>query len=235
VLRAPPCKNPATHNNSPDLVHSVDLLELIARSEWPVVVGGALFLFRRPLVKLIGRINSTKVEALGFKAEFEMGLEEVENLTPPSTEELELVHKITHDEKGKGENLSQWIQKPSWSSYTPEPSPEAVVLGAWTWLEVNTRAMIEAIHPRNYRSDIFESRRLYEAAREFGLTEDDIKSLGKLHELRNKVAHSTESILTWDDAMRFKEATERLVARMKVKWEEIRPKQSDASSKRTDK
>jgi hypothetical protein len=143
---------------------------------------------------------------------------------------LELRYKITHDEKGKGENLVQWFQKSSGTSYTPEPSPEATVLGAWTWLEVNTRAMIEAIHPRNYRSDIFESRRLYEAAREFGLDDDEIQSLETLRDLRNRVAHTTESILTWDDAMRFKEATERLVARMKVKWKQIRGEKPSASS-----
>jgi hypothetical protein len=203
-------------------LESLYILELIARTEWPVAVGGALFLFRQPLKALIDRINLTKLEGLGFSAVFEKGLDKVDGLTPPSAEELELRYKITHDEKGKGENLVQWFQKPSWSSYTPEPSPEAVVLGAWTWLEVNTRAMIEAIHPRNYRSDIFESRRLYGAAREFGLDDDEIQSLETLRDLRNRVAHSTESILTWDDAMRFKEATERLVARMKIKWEQIR-------------
>jgi hypothetical protein len=219
VLSAPPRQN-AVDSKIHYLVNSMDLFELIAHTEWPLVVGGALVLFQRPLVKLIGRINSTKVEALGVKAEFEMGLEEVESLTPPSTEELKQI-TIDHHQR-QGEHVALPIEKSSWSSYTPEPSPEATVLGAWTWLEVNTRAMIEAIHPRNYRSDIFESRRLYEAAREFGLTEDEIKSLRTLHELRNKVAHCAESILTWDDAIRFKGATERLVARMKIKWEQIR-------------
>jgi hypothetical protein len=180
----------------------VDILELIARSEWPIVVGGAVFLFRRPLVALMSRINLTKIDAWGLTAEFEKGLEKVEKLTPPSMEELK---QISMDEKGQGENVTQSFKISSWTSHIPEPCPEAVVLGAWTSLEVNMRAMIDFIHPGYVIGKIsLLHSRLVQAGREFGLDEDEIKSLKTLRNLRNSVAHSTEQILTWDDAMRFK-------------------------------
>jgi hypothetical protein len=55
-----------------------------------------------------------------------------------------------------------------------------------------------------------------------GLTDDEVESLMTLRKLRNNVAHSTETLVTWDDAMRFKQATERLLAIMRKNWEQQR-------------
>ena len=197
----------------------MDTLELIARSEWPLIVGSALIFFRQPLVALIGCV--AKVEGWGLKAEFKNDLDKVDTWTPPSTDELKLMNKITIDEKSQVDPLNTWLTS-SFLRYTPEPSPEAVVLGAWTSLEANMRAMIDAIHPRPAGEISVSRRAFYKAAKEFGLTPDELQSLKTLHNLRDKVAHSTESTLDWDDAVRFQAATERLLIRMKVKWDELR-------------
>jgi hypothetical protein len=52
----------------------VDILEFLAHSEWPIVVGGALLILRRPLSEMMGRMNLSKIDAWGLKAEFEKGL-----------------------------------------------------------------------------------------------------------------------------------------------------------------
>ena len=77
------------------------------------------------------------------------------------------------------------------------------------------RAMTDAIRPAQIGHFHTPPIRVEEAARRLGLSEDEIESLRTLRDLRNKVAHSAETSLTWDDATRFKEATERLLGRMK--------------------
>jgi len=198
----------------------VDIYELIARSEWPVVVGGAILFFRRPIRELIARINLTKIDAWGLKAEFEKGLDKIDSLTPPKEEKPKL--KIAMDEKAA-------IQEPK-PALIPTgekgASPEALVLDSWSWCEADMRAMIDAIHPRHTGTLWTPPLKIDEAARELGLSDDEVESLMTLRKLRNSIAHSADRSLTWDDALRFKKATERLLARMKKHWEELlkRPK-----------
>jgi hypothetical protein len=99
-------------------------------------------------------------------------------------------------------------------------SPEALVLDTWSWLEGDMRAMIDAIHPRPSGVLHTPPLRFQAAAGELGLTEDEVESLVVLRELRNKLAHSAGISITWDDAIRFKEAADRLLRKMKKYWEE---------------
>jgi hypothetical protein len=195
---------------------AVDILEFLARSEWPLIVGGAILLFRRPIQELIARTNVTKVDAWGLKAEFEKGLDKVETLTPPREEKPK--PKIAMDEKIPSEE-PRLLRIPH---HGKAASPEAVVLDVWSWLEADMRAMIDAIRPRNVGTLLIPPLKIDEAARELGLSDDDVESLMTLRRLRNKVAHSTETLLTWDDAERFREATVRLLAQMKTHWDERR-------------
>ncbi|MGC2224043.1 MAG: hypothetical protein WA624_17685 [Methylocella sp.] len=84
------------------------------------------------------------------------------------------------------------------------------------------RAMIDALHPRHTGTVWTPPINIDQAARELGLTDDEVESLMTLRKLRNAVAHSAGTALTWDEAMRFKQATERLLARMKTNWDERR-------------
>jgi len=69
------------------------------------------------------------------------------------------------------------------------------------------RAMTDALHPRNHDPSLLPPPlRIQEAAKEFGLSDEEIKSLLVLRSLRNKIAHAgREQSLTWEDAKRFQE------------------------------
>jgi hypothetical protein len=194
----------------------VDIIELIVRSEWPVVVGGALLLFRRPVRELIARINLTKIDAWGLKAEFERELDKVDKLTPPKDESAKLQIPSGKEIDTSETRLRLRVSRPEGAS------PEAAVLAAWSELEANMRAMIDAIHPRHIGTLSTPSIKIDQAALELGLTDDEVASLLTLRRLRNGVAHSAETSITWDDAYRFMEATDRLLARMKKNWDERR-------------
>jgi hypothetical protein len=189
-------------------VAAVDILELIARSEWPVVVGGALLLFRHTIRDLIARINLTKIDAWGLKAEFEKGLDKVDALTPPKEEKP--APKVAMDQKTPVDAIHDRAEG--------SPSPEATVLDTWSWLEGDMRAMIDVIHPRNVGGLWTPPLKIEEAARELGLSDDEVESLLTLRKLRNNIAHSAERSINWEDALRFREAALRLLGKMKRDW-----------------
>lgn len=191
----------------------MDVLDLIARSEWPLVVGGALLIFRKPIYELLTRINITKIDAWGFKAEFEKELNKVDTLLPPKEE-------TPSPKIAMGERITEPTKKVSVPR--KEQSPEAVVLASWSILESDMRAMLDAIRPTQVGSLHVPPLRIQEIARRLGLSDDEIESLLTLRSLRNKVAHSAEAQISWEDAMRFKEATERLLAAMRKNWEVLR-------------
>ena len=56
----------------------MDLLTFIAKSEWPAVIGGALFYYRDPLGKLIERVRFKNVKVFGIETELEQQLDEAE-------------------------------------------------------------------------------------------------------------------------------------------------------------
>jgi len=192
----------------------VDILEFLAATEWPLVVGGALLLFRRPIRELIARTNLSKVDAWGLKAEFEKGLHKVETLTPAKDEKKKPT--IAMDEKLRLDTIPDRVKGGGGRS------PETIVLDAWSWLEADMRAMIDAIRPTHIGTLSVPPLKIDEAARKLGLTDDEVESLMTLRRLRNSVAHSAETLITWDEAQRFKEAAERLLHRMRKHWEEIR-------------
>jgi hypothetical protein len=45
--------------------------EFVVRSEWPIVVGGALFVFREPIKQLLESVTKLKVSGPGFHGELE--------------------------------------------------------------------------------------------------------------------------------------------------------------------
>jgi hypothetical protein len=93
-------------------------------------------------------------------------------------------------------------------------SPEMIVLEAWGRLEGSVRPLIEAKHPSLSRRQWAAARAIEEVARDLGLSEDEIQSLRVMRRLRNEVAHSDSSHLTWEEALRFKNATKRFTARL---------------------
>lgn len=200
----------------------MDIVELIARSEWPVVVGGALLLFRRPVRELIARINLTKLDAWGLKAEFERGLDKVEELAP-TKEEAKADERVKIEFHNKSSTTTGWAAGLRPFLYE-NVSPEAIVLDTWSRFEADLRAMTDALPSRDAGAPRTLPLRIERTGKEFGLSDEEIESIMVLRRLRNKIAHSADGSLTWDDADRFRHAVDRLLAKMKLKWNELRKK-----------
>jgi hypothetical protein len=186
--------------------------EFLARSEWPVIAGIALWLFHRPIAAMIARVNLKKLDAWGLKAEFEKGLDKVEKLAPPKEEEKKEAPKI------QAEETAPIDDEPLPSQPGRSVTPEATVLDVWSWLEADMRAMTDAIHPRLRGPLWTPPLKFEEAARELGLNDDEVESLVTLRELRNNIAHSAGTSISWEDALRFREAALRLLGKMKRNW-----------------
>lgn len=189
----------------------MDVLEFLARSEWPIVVGGALWLLRKPISAMIGRVNLTKIDAWGFKAEFEKGLQKVEALT--SGEPTKVGGKII---EARIEDRIQFRDSAD-ANVEVNLTPELIVLHAWGRLESAMRKMIDAERPQKVGNITIPPLKIEEAAKQLGLSDDEIESLRVLRRLRNEVAHSANSALTWSDATRFRQATDKLLAKLTEK------------------
>lgn len=201
----------------------MDFLEFIARSEWPLVVGGTAWLLRQPLKDMIARINITKIDAWGLKAEFEKGLAKVELLTKPTSETALPPEKPTLS-IAVDEAIESRLNKNSkrqWAGPTTDlPSPEMTVLNSWRLLEGTMRKFWDDKHPRHGPTWVPPAQ-IEQAARELGFSDDEVDSLLVLRRLRNAVAHSVDVQLSWDDATRFKQSVDRLLTRL---FEKSKPK-----------
>jgi hypothetical protein len=173
----------------------VDFWEFVARSEWPIVVGGTIWLLRRSFQEMLGRINPTKLDAFGFKAEFERTLDKVEQLTAPADQQKS--------------PIMAFDSKPADTPELIQASPEAVILESWRQLENAARRKLPP--PANKIIFPVHPTRL---ADYLNFTEDEIAAFQSLRKLRNQIAHS-DTPVSRDDAMRFKEVTERLLERVR--------------------
>lgn len=174
----------------------MDFWEFVVRSEWPIVVGGAIWLLRRSLRDMFNRVNPTKVDAFGFTAEFERKLDKVEQLSPPPD----------HEDAAPTTAISG--DSPQIPVLLPA-SPEAVILESWRQLEKATRQKLPQLKFKNFVLPLKESAlksNLY-------LTDDDIAVYQELRDLRNQVAYK-DAPVSRADAIRYKEAAERFIQRL---------------------
>jgi hypothetical protein len=177
----------------------VDVLEFIARSEWPIVVLIALWILHRPLRDMVGRINPTKVDAWGFKAEFERALVKIEALAPSKSDDA--LEVLTADRR-----LEFTTIEPEWPI-----SPEAIILMSWARIEAVIRKLM-AFGPRSqWTGQIPPFRR---AGLAIGLTNDEIDALFQMFKLRNRVAHSDNAPISTSEALRYKDAADNLFMRL---------------------
>jgi hypothetical protein len=196
--------------------------EFLARSEWPIIAGIALWLFHRPIAAMVARLHLTKLDAWGLKAEFEKGLDKVDKLIADKEEvrsELKLERQLRTNSAPETRYTDALLP-----FLFENVSPEAVVLDSWSRFEADMRAMWDALHPRSPEPFAKRPLRIELAANEFGLSDDEIESLMVLRKLRNTIAHSSDRTLSWEDAIRFRESTERLMVKMRATWEKLRKK-----------
>jgi hypothetical protein len=93
--------------------------------------------------------------------------------------------------------------------------PAAIILLAWRQLEAQLRRLSDPQHPPDERGFWSPPRRIETEARQLGLNDDELAALMELQKLRNQVAHSVDAPVTYDEAVRFKEVVERLLARVR--------------------
>jgi hypothetical protein len=178
----------------------VDLLEFFAHTEWPAVAAGALWIIRKPIAALIDRVNITKLNAWGFTAEFEKSLNRIENTLTPAKEKKD---ERTIKESSNAPKLM----------YSFNISPEVMILDAWSWIEVTMRNLLEELEPAS--KEPYEMQFDFATAgRKLGLRNEEVDPLLTLQGLRNLVAHSGGVPISWEEAARFKKATEQLRQRM---------------------
>jgi len=192
----------------------VDVLEFLAHSEWPLIGGAALFVIRQPLVRMLDRVNPTKVDAWGLKAEFEKTLDKVELLAPPVT--VTVSHMaFLEDSAAPVAVPSTPTEPPPEAPFLVPASPETVILGAWGRLETLLREKMNGKqHLPRLGLHWTPTYMLVDAAPQFGLTPDETAALRELHKLRDQVAHSFSPSVTYADALRFRDAVDRLSARL---------------------
>lgn len=172
----------------------MDVLEFVARSEWPLATVLALFLLRKPLVEMLDRVSPTKIDAWGFKAEFERTLDKVDALTGP-LEEVAKTQRAAEDLDG-----------------AEKRSAEGLVLVSWQRL-VST--LTELVKARDGEAAAQRVRtKPEEAARLLGLSDDEVQAIHDLRRLRNGVAHGRIEVVSESEAARFDDISWRLIGRL---------------------
>lgn len=175
------------------------VFEFITALAWPSVVAFGIWTFRDQTRGMMDRILPTKLDAWGFKAEFEKRLEKVEILTKNESSEV-LTSNQAALPPPEQQTFKLDLTKP----------PEMRILRAWNRLGKTIQRYPDGRlrTETNLRWDTSEW--IDTASREIGLTADEAAALKELQALRNKVAHNVEATLSDNDATRYEEASARL-------------------------
>jgi hypothetical protein len=148
---------------------------LLTHLFWPLVVAGAMWLFRKPLSELIGRVR--RYEGLGQKFEFGERLAEAEISAANAADKVSATK-----ERPKIE--------PSPLALEAEENPSYVVLQAWEQIPGAIADLVGAAFrdsPRRYGQNLNQSLRELRDL-EF-VTADFVDAVTQLRLLRNQVAH----------------------------------------------
>jgi len=182
----------------------MDILEFLQKSEWPVLVGGVIWYFRKPITRLLSEIRLTKFAAWGLSAEFEKRLDRAEALTEPTRKLASETPKQLDNVRSIGKNLL---------SFRSNENPQIHILTAWNLLEAELRNAVEKRSPTSVQP---RSRplKIEDFARKLGLTNDETEALRELRKIRNQVAHRIDFLVTPEDAVRFTQIAEDLILRI---------------------
>lgn len=164
-------------------MESEQIIGLIDILAWPITVLAIAFALRSPLLKLISRINA--VEAGGVRAEFGVEMFEARQIA---------------EENGNTNESKTYDSKGSQLQRLAEFSPNGAVVDAWREVELATisAALHNNLEVRGSKGRVSGNAAVREM-REQGLISPSTYELySKLKELRNKAAHSSETIATSD-------------------------------------
>jgi hypothetical protein len=184
--------------------HAMEILDFVARSEWPLVALVAIAVFRKPLTRLLDRVRPTKVSAWGISVE----LDKVEVLTE-ETRAIAKEEAPKRLEKPRDDLLHFQVEE--------YDHPQLVILKAWTALE-------HAIYRASGKSALTPGmppwlpvRTMESIFRELGLTTNEVDALRELRKIRNRVAHEIDFPVTRPDAIRFTDLSNDLITRLQLK------------------
>lgn len=159
---------------------------------WPVLVISLALLFRKPIIKLIGRMKS--MEAAGAKAEFN---EEVQDLADKAQKMEPADPEVA---KANDPRLQELLTAAT-------ASPTGAIVEAWKDVDASARRLVEramsampGVVAANYhetalrRPNTLNTHRLL---RQYGLLPPaEMSTYEELRVLRNKVAHETDQQVT---------------------------------------
>lgn len=176
----------------------MDVWEFVQRSEWPVLIGGVLWYFRKPLTRVIDHLRPTKVSGFGLSAEF--AIKEAEELTEETRAAL-----------ASDKSLEQVLAR-SLRSIAIEP-PNVVVTSAWFALE---EAFVRATGLDKPRPDWLTARAIVEKGTALGLTPNELAAMNELRTFTIPLIHGQETTVTPDTAQRFANVAHDLTTRIMI-------------------
>lgn len=205
----------------------MDWLEFIQKSEWPLVVGGSLILFRKPISELLRGLRPIKLKAFGVDAEFETRLQKAEELTAsvPAGSEAALpsahpgappmaFDEASSDTVPKGSGVAAQPQPTSEPPPTPSlimfhTTPPAVrVLRAYSGLDVSLRSLARSTDDKDKPRPTMRDVSALGAS--IGFDADEIAALQELRKIRDRAAHGSDVMISSDEATRFEMVAARL-------------------------
>lgn len=180
------------------------LIQLIEILAWPITVLAIASALRSPLLKLIARINA--VEAGGVRAEFGAQLFEFRQTT---------------EDNGSDNELKVYDSKGSQLQRLAEFSPNGAVVDAWREVELATisAALHNNLEVRGAKGRVSGNAAVREMREQGLINQSTYEVYLKLKDLRNKAAHSSETIES-SDAKEYSLAALELAS----KFREIRSK-----------
>jgi hypothetical protein len=146
------------------------------------------------------RVNLTKLDAWGLKAEFESGLAKVEALAEQGED-----NKPQEEDTSTGPIAFLTANEGSLADFLN--NPEGRIILRWGELERKLHSFANSTKPEGIVN-------LVEAASVLGLSEADTDSLMTMRDLRNQALHSPAATLTAEDVKRFYAAAHRLESRI---------------------
>jgi len=156
------------------------IIELAEVLIWPLVVVIAIFIFRRPLEKLIPFLRRLKIKE--FEVEFQKGLADIKAAKPQPPNKV-TEPKLVTDIKG----LAQVY-------------PRAAISESWRQVETSLKKGLG--EPKEERG-LTLSMMLEELSARENVLPENIKALNSLRQLRNKAVHADDFIVTTDQALAY--------------------------------
>jgi len=173
----------------------IKLLDVVV---WPLVVLVAMFIFRRALTKLIGRLKS--FESNNNKLVFDQEIQQFEQMVV-NFEPVENDETASNDWKAKMLEVAKI-------------SPRAAIIEAWTSIEL---ACIEAgmrsgtVGPQRFYPKMLEDF-LYKTE---GFDGNKISQIMKMRQLRNTVVHGRDQDFDYIDSEKYIDLADKVLRAVK--------------------